>query len=138
MRIKVMTDTVAWTEKRLVEIDAATLCRWLSSDMAVLIDVREPWEFAQDRIVGAINLPLSQFDTHKLPAGDGRRIVLTCAVGRRAAQAAGIVLAAGWDKVTCLRDGMLSWEAADFGTISDEPVQDLFPMDNATASCLPA
>lgn len=116
-----MSDTVTWTEKRLIEIDAATLCRWLSSDMAVLVDVREEWEFAQDRIPGAINLPLSKFDIRKLPADDGRRLVLACAVGRRSAQAAGIMLATGHDKVTHLRGGMLSWDDAEFETVSGEP-----------------
>ncbi len=118
-----MSDTVTWTEKRLIEIDAVTLCRWLSSDMAVLVDVREEWEFAQDRIPGAINLPLSKFDIRKLPADDGRRLVLTCAVGRRSAQAAGIMLATGHDKVTHLRGGMLAWDDADYETISGEPVK---------------
>ena len=135
---KTMTDAVTWTEKRLIEIDAPTLCRWLSSDMAVLIDVREEWEFEQDRIPGAINLPLSQFDIRKLPPDDGRRVVLTCAVGRRAAQAAGIMLAAGYDKVTYLRDGMLSWDAADFGTLSGQPVNDAASVNIAVLSCAPA
>jgi rhodanese-related sulfurtransferase len=88
--------------------------------MAVLIDVREEWEFAQDRIPGAINLPLSKFDIRKLPADDGRRLVIACAVGRRSAQAAGIMLATGYDKVTHLRGGMLSWDDADFDTVSGE------------------
>jgi len=116
-----MTDTVTWTEKRLIEIDAPTLCRWLAADMAVLVDVREEWEFAQDRIPGAMNLPLSKFDIRKLPQDDGRRIVLTCAVGRRSAQAAGIMLSTGYEKVTHLRGGMLAWEDADFATVSGEP-----------------
>jgi rhodanese-related sulfurtransferase len=115
-----MTDTAAWTEKRLIEIDATTLCRWLSSDMAVLVDVREEWEFAQDRIPGAINLPLSKFDIRKLPADDGRRLVLTCAVGRRSAQAAGIMLSTDYDKATHLRGGMLAWDDAEFETVSGE------------------
>ena len=92
-----MMNTATWSEKRLIEIDAATLCRWLASDMAVLVDVREEWEFSQDRIPGAINLPLSKFDIRKLPVEDGRRLVLVCAVGRRSAQAAGILLATGYD-----------------------------------------
>jgi rhodanese-related sulfurtransferase len=138
MRIKVMTDTVAWTEKRLVEIDAETLCRWLSSDMAVLVDVREPWEFAQDRISGAINLPLSKFDIRKLPSDDGRRIVLTCAIGRRSAQAAGIMLATGYDKVTHLRGGMLAWDEADFETLSGEPANDTAPTEITVPSCASA
>ncbi len=116
-----MMNTATWTEKRLIEIDAATLCRWLASDMAVLVDVREEWEFAQDRIPGAINLPLSKFDIRKLPAEDGRRLVLTCAVGRRSAQAAGILLATGHDTATHLRGGMLAWDDADFETESGAP-----------------
>ena len=115
-----MPDTTSWTEKRLIEIDAATLCRWLSSDMAVLVDVREEWEFFQDRIPGAINIPLSKFDIRKLPADDGRRLVLTCAVGRRSAQAAGIMLATGHDQVIHLRGGMLSWDDAEYETVSGE------------------
>jgi rhodanese-related sulfurtransferase len=115
-----MPDTTTWTEKRLIEIDAATLCRWMSSDMVVLVDVREEWEFVQDRIPGAINIPLSKFDIRKLPAEDGRRLVLTCAVGRRSAQAAGIMLATGYDQATHLRGGMLSWDDADYETVSGE------------------
>jgi rhodanese-related sulfurtransferase len=133
-----MTDTVAWTEKRLIEIDAATLCRWLSSDMAVLIDVREEWEFEQDRIPGAINLPLSKFDIRKLPPDDGRRVVLACAVGRRSAQAAGIMLATGHDKVTHLRGGMLSWDDAEFETLSGEPKKDASPAEIAVLPCMSA
>ena len=133
-----MSDTVARMEERLIEIDAATLCRWLSSDMAVLVDVREAWEFEQDRIPGAFNLPLSKFDIRKLPAGDGRRVVLTCAIGRRSAQAAGIMLNTGHDQVTHLRGGMLSWDGAGFDTVSGEPANDEFGAKVASLSCASA
>lgn len=117
-----MTNMASWTEKKLVEIDAPTLCRWLASDMAVLVDVREEEEFAEDRIPGAINIPLSRFDVRKLPARDGRRLVLACAVGRRSAQAAGILLAAGHETATHLRGGMLAWDDAGFQTEAEEPL----------------
>ena len=116
-----MANAANWAERTLVEIDAVTLCRWLAADKAVLVDVREEWEFAQDRIPGAINLPLSKFDIRKLPAEDGRRLVLTCAVGRRSAQAAGILLATGHDTATHLRGGMLAWDDAGFETDSSAP-----------------
>lgn len=133
-----MSDTTTWTEKRLIEIDAATLCRWLSSDMAVLVDVREEWEFEQDRVSGAINLPLSKFDIRKLPAGDGRRVVLTCAIGRRSAQAAGIMLATGHDQVTHLRGGMLSWDGAGYDTESGAPANDDVGARVAVSACISA
>lgn len=133
-----MSDMVTWTEKKLIEIDATTLCRWLASDMAVLVDVREEWEFAQDRIPGAINLPLSKFDIRKLPDDDGRRLVLACAVGRRSAQAAGIMLATGHDKVTHLRGGMLSWDDAGYETVDGEPAKDAIRAEISVLSCASA
>lgn len=133
-----MADAATWSEKRLIEIDATTLCRWLASDMAVLIDVREEWEFVQDRIPGAINLPLSKFDIRKLPADDGRRLVLACAVGRRSAQAAGIMLATGHDKVTHLRGGMLSWDGSGYDTVSGEQANDVAVSEISALSCASA
>ena len=122
-----MTSAAKWTEKKLIEIDAPTLCRWLASDMAVLVDVREESEFAEDRIAGAINVPLSRFDVRELPADDGRRLVLTCAIGRRSAQAAGILLAAGYESATHLRGGMLAWDDAGFETESESPLAAAVP-----------
>lgn len=130
-----MTDKTTWTEKRLIEIDAATLCRWLSSDMAVLVDVREEWEFLQDRIARAINIPLSKFDIRKLPVDDGRRLVLTCAVGRRSAQAAGIMLATGYDQVIHLRGGMLAWDDAELETVSGEPKKESIEAEIVALPC---
>lgn len=126
-----MADTITLAEKGLVEIDAATVHRWLSSDLAVLVDVREEWEFAEERIPGAINLPLSTFDAHTLPADDGRRLVLVCGIGRRSARAADIMLAAGYEKATHLSGGMLSWEVAGFKTLSGEPEKDTAPAKTA-------
>jgi len=121
------TNAAGWTEKRLVEIDASTLCRWLAADMAVLVDVREESEFVEDRIPGAINIPLSRFDVRKLPPENGRRLVLACAIGRRSAQAAGILLAAGYESATHLRGGMLSWDEAGFETNSETPLAAAVP-----------
>lgn len=131
-----MSTATAWTEKRLIEIDAATLCRWLAADMAVLVDVREDAEFAEDRIPGAISMPLSGFDPAELPDTGGKRLVLTCAIGRRSAQAAGIMLASGYDQVIQLRGGMLAWDDGDFTTLSG-PVAAMDNMPAAGLSLLP-
>ena len=113
-----MAETAVFAERRLIEIEAATLCRWLDMGRALLVDVREEDEFAEDRISGAVNLPLSSFDPARLPEIGGRRLVLVCAVGRRSAQAAGILMASGYTEVTHLRGGMLSWDDAEYRTVS--------------------
>lgn len=113
-----MAETGVFAKRRLIEIEAATLCRWLDMGRALLVDVREEDEFAEDRISGALNMPLSSFDPARLPETGGRRLVLVCGVGRRSAQAAGILMAAGHTEVTHLRGGMLAWDDAQYRTVS--------------------
>ena len=52
----------------------------LDAHEILLIDVREPAEFAAERIHGAVNFPLSTFDPRALPKADDKRIVFQCGV----------------------------------------------------------
>ena len=76
------------TIKQLQEIDADTLNKWLKSDRALLIDVREPGEFAAEHIAGAKLISLSQFDPTLITQDSDKKIVLQCQSGKRSAQAA--------------------------------------------------
>src|SRR5512144_3280644 len=60
----------------------------LASGEIVMIDVREPEEFAAERIHGAVNLPLSKFDPRAVPAAAAdRAVVFQCGSGKRSATA---------------------------------------------------
>lgn len=65
------------------DVTPAALKDLLAGGAAVLIDVREPDEFAAERIAGAINMPLSSFDPARVPAAAGKTVVLQCAGGKR-------------------------------------------------------
>ncbi|MBW0152349.1 MAG: rhodanese-like domain-containing protein, partial [Phenylobacterium sp.] len=67
----------------------------LTARQIVLIDVREPAEYAAERIHGALNFPLSTFDADALPAGGPRAIVLQCGSGKRSAMAMDLCRKAG-------------------------------------------
>ena len=54
----------------------------------VLIDVREPQEYAVERIHGALLFPLSTFDPAALPFSHQRPLVLQCGSGKRSARSA--------------------------------------------------
>jgi rhodanese-related sulfurtransferase len=70
----------------------------LARNTILLIDVREPHEFAMGHIPGSTSMPLSQFMPEALPSMDSRTIVFSCAAGVRsvraieAAQAAGLAV----------------------------------------------
>lgn len=71
-----------------------------------LVDVREPHEWQQMHVDGAISMPLSQFDVAQLPAD--RPLAFLCLSGRRSAGAARQALAAGR---TCsnVAGGLTAW-----------------------------
>ena len=85
---------------------------------AVLVDVREPYEVASERIPGSIELPLSQVARGKptsLP--QDKAIVFHCASGVRT-KSNGIVLASLTNgNAYNLVGGIAGWKRAGFGTI---------------------
>ncbi len=96
------------------EASPAQVRQWLRSGEAVLIDVREPDEFAREYIAGATLLPLSRFDPAQalLKAKPGQRIVMQCKSGRRSADACRLAtpLAAAGHTVFTLAGGIEAWK----------------------------
>jgi rhodanese-related sulfurtransferase len=87
----------------------------LADDRAVLVDVREPVEFAGERIAGALSMPLSRFDTQALPTSSADRpVVFYCQSGNRSNQAAAQLIATGWGPVIDLEGGLNHWKAAGY------------------------
>lgn len=92
-----------------VEVPPALLAQWLREASAVLIDVREDFEHAQERIPGAENCPLSRFEPELLRKKYGdRRIVFHCRSGRRSRDAAER-FRRGSEPVFHLSGGILAW-----------------------------
>jgi rhodanese-related sulfurtransferase len=87
----------------------------------VLIDVREPAEFAGERIHGALNFPLSTFDPLALPVPADRRIVFQCGSGKRSAMAVERCQAQGVAIDSHLAGGIAAWRAAGLPTVSFDP-----------------
>lgn len=89
------------------------LKRGLAEGVILLVDVREPNEYAAGRIPGAMLHPLQRFDPQALPREEGRRVVLSCRSGKRSLTALGLAQAAGRHDVCAHFDGgMLAWVAA--------------------------
>ena len=84
----------------------------LADGSIVLVDVREPHEFAAGHIPGAISHPLSTFDPAALPPTEGTRIVFSCASGVRSLRALEFAQAAGLDLREHYKGGFKEWSAA--------------------------
>jgi rhodanese-related sulfurtransferase len=104
---------------KLIEtLDPAEVARLLKAGKILLIDVREPAEYASERIHGALLYPLSTFDATALPTDGTRRVVFHCGSGKRSLVAAEKRLAAGQNHAAHLGGGILAWKAAGLPVIA--------------------
>lgn len=77
----------------------------------VLIDVREPHEFAAHHLPGACNIPLAELaDRLGQLAGQGMPVFL-CRSGRRSLTACALAMRAGLEAPAHLEGGLLAWAA---------------------------
>jgi len=97
---------------------------WLQSGEAILIDVREPDEFAAARIDGAILAPLSQmpaaWEALDLPAD--KKIIVQCLKGGRSHQVCAFVGPTGPEGQLLfnLAGGIQAWHAAGLPVVVAE------------------
>jgi len=93
-----------------VDLDREDVKRGLAAGSLLLVDVREPHEFAAGHIPGSVSLPLSTFDPAELP--EGGRVVFSCAAGVRSLRAIEIAQAAGLELDEHYKGGFKDWAAA--------------------------
>ncbi len=77
---------------------------------AMIVDVRETWEFKQGHVRGARNIPLSQLGKRLSEIPVERDILLICRSGNRSLQAAKFLQQQNVERVMNVSGGMLSWE----------------------------
>lgn len=98
----------------LPTIDAREAERRLREDpdRPLLIDVREPNEFAAVRAAGAVLMPTSVFAARVGELPTDRPLLVVCHVGGRSAAVTGYLVRAGRTDVVNVAGGMEAWEAA--------------------------
>lgn len=80
--------------------------------MPLLVDVREPNEFAEVRAEGAVLVPLSTFLLRYRQLPQERPLLMICRSGERSGQATAFLLANGWTDVVNVAGGTTAWERA--------------------------
>ncbi len=89
---------------------------------ALVVDVREPHEYAQYHIAGARLIPMRQLAAEGPQALDpGRETIVVCMVGLRSARAASVLRELGFPRTYNLEGGMIAWRNLQL------PVEDAAP-----------
>lgn len=104
---------------KMEDLTPAQVARKLASHEIMLIDVREPDEFAVERIHGALLYPLSSFDPTALPTS--LPIVFQCGSGMRSAKAMAAAGKAGIAVAGQLAGGIQAWKQARLPIVATDP-----------------
>ena len=105
----------------LEELSPHQVAALLQARQILLVDVREPDEYAAQRIHGAVLFPLSTLDALALPPDGPRRVVFQCGSGKRSAMAAQAWIAAGVSRAAHLAGGIGAWKSAGLPTLQLDP-----------------
>jgi rhodanese-related sulfurtransferase len=97
--------------------------RYRAGDVPLLLDIREPAEFAALRIPGSINVPRGVLEQScewdydetvpELVQGRDREILVICRSGRRSVLAADVMLQMGFMNIVSLKLGIRGWNDAE-------------------------
>lgn len=97
---------------RLPTIEPSRARELVDREGAVIVDVREPDEWADARIPGAIHIPLGQIPDRVEEIPRDRPVILQCHSGNRSSSATRALLALGRTNVHNLEGGISDWAAA--------------------------
>lgn len=105
-------DLVAAAKQQITEIDVTTASNRLAG--ALLLDVREPAEFAAGHVPGAVNIPrgVLEFQIGGHPAFQGKQqaeLVVYCQSGGRSALATQVLNQMGYSGAVSMAGGFKAW-----------------------------
>ena len=102
------------------EIDVVTLAH-LHAEGAVIIDVREPDEYREAHVAGAVLIPLGEITERIEEIPDDQPVFVICRSGARSGRAAEWLIGQGLD-ATNVAGGTLAWiDAGQPVLTGDEP-----------------
>ena len=109
-------DLVWLTERTSVLIAAEELG---VGALSLVVDVRNPREWASKHIEGSLNLPLNHLQERIDEIPRDKRIAIHCAGGYRSSIAASILQQYGITNMVEIAGGLAAWEAADLPVFSE-------------------
>ncbi|HLZ23073.1 MAG TPA: rhodanese-like domain-containing protein [Ktedonobacterales bacterium] len=101
--------------KNVPEISVSEAWKRLSEGgqdtVPALIDVRETWEYRNGHAQGAVNIPMSVFQTRIAEVPTDRDVLFICQVGARSMQVAMFMRGRGLERAINVDGGTDAWQA---------------------------
>jgi rhodanese-related sulfurtransferase len=104
---------------QLTPLDPRVVAERLRRGEVVLVDIREPDEFAREHIAGAVAAPLSRFEAAHLKLEPGRDVVFHCRSGGRTSSACDRLAGAADGPAFVLEGGLEAWKRQKLPVVAD-------------------
>jgi rhodanese-related sulfurtransferase len=98
------------------DVTPDTAQRWLDDTRALVVDVREPTEYAAGHVPGAVSVPQADLALRLDDLPRNRELLVVCEGGVRSIRAARFLKQVGFSKVTNLAGGTSAWRRAGLPT----------------------
>lgn len=90
-------------------VDVVRAKAMVDAEHALLLDVRESWEWVTARIPGARHIPMGQIPTRLAEIPQDRPVVVYCATGQRSGAVTDALRRAGYPRVFNVAGGIVAW-----------------------------
>ncbi len=98
------------------DVEIPTAADWIRQTQALVLDVREPAEYAAGHVPGALSIPQADLALRLDELPRERDLLVVCQSGARSARAARFLKQVGFRKVTNLVGGTAGWRQAGLRT----------------------
>ena len=101
-------------------VDVTEAQRRLVGREALLIDVREPDEWAAGHVAGATHIPLGDLEARLAEVPRDRPVLLFCRSGNRSGKATAFLRQQGYAQVANVEGGIIAWQGAGLPVTRDK------------------
>jgi rhodanese-related sulfurtransferase len=105
-------------QRRGKKISLLQATQLMNKGKTLVLDVREPGEFAAGHVREAKNIPLKELPNRvgELDKFRSKSVIVVCAAGVQSSRAAGQLQKAGFNEVFSLEGGLSAWQAQGLPT----------------------
>jgi rhodanese-related sulfurtransferase len=93
-------------------VDVNTVAQLKGQDDVLVLDVREPSEYAAGHIPGVTLIPMGQVPNRLSEIPEDKTVIVTCRSGNRSGQIAEYLRQQGYEDVHNMKGGILAWQDA--------------------------
>jgi len=114
--VAIIANVIKTSNAAYKEITAAQTTQLINRENGVIVDIRTKDEFKKGHITDALHILPSDIKSNTLGSLENRKadpIIVVCKTGQTAQESANLLVKAGFENVSVLKNGLVAWSEAN-------------------------